>query len=151
MVNINKANLSTIDVKIVSAQESLYEGKADLVIATTVDGEIGVKPRHTPFLAMLKPGQAVVHNVDGDEDVFYISGGVIEVQPNMVTILADDAQRAKDIDSLKAEKAREHAERLLAEKHEKLDYAKLQIELAQSIAQLRALRRFKQQVEKRRK
>lgn len=151
MVNTDKANTSTMDVKIVSAQEPLYEGKADLVVATSVDGEIGVKPKHTPFLAMLKPGQAVVHNVNGEEEVFYISGGVIEVQPNMVTILADDAQRAKDIDAMKAERAREHAERLLTEKHEKLDYAKLQAELAQSMAQLRALRRFKQQVEKRRK
>lgn len=145
------AKSSTVEVRIVSAQEPLYDGRSDLVVATTVDGEIGVKPHHTPFLAMLKPGQAVVHHVDGSEEVFYISGGVIEVQPNLITILADDAQRAKDIDAIQAEKAREKAQRLLANKQEKVDYAKLQAQLAQSIAQLRALRRFRDQVEKRRK
>lgn len=151
MSNAERTSQATVEVKIVSAQEPLYEGWADLVVATTVEGEIGVKPKHTPFLAMLKPGQAIVHHVDGSEEVFYISGGVIEVQPNLVTILADDATRGKDIDAIKAEQARERAERLLADKQEKVDYATLQVQLAQSIAQLRALRRFRQQVEKRRK
>lgn len=145
-----KTNTSTMDVHVVSAQGPLYIGKADFVIATSVDGEIGIKPKHIPFLAMLKPGQTIVHQADGSEEVFYISGGAIEVQPDLVTILADDARRAADIDEAKAQKAREQAEQLLADKQQKLDYAKLQAQLAQSLAQLRALRRFKKQAEKRR-
>lgn len=150
MVNANTNKPSTIDVKIVSAHSTMFEGKADLVVATTIEGEIGIKPKHIPFLAVLKPGQAIVHDVDGSEEVFYISGGVIEVQPNLVTILADDALRAKDIDEAKAERAKADAVKILSEKNEKLDYARLQVELAQSLAQLRALHRFKKQIEKRR-
>lgn len=142
--------MSTVDVTVVTAQEVLYKGKSSMVVATTVQGEIGVKPRHVPFLGILKPGQATIHTDNGGVEIYYISGGVIEVQPNMVTILADDAQRAKDIDEAKAEKARQDAARLLADKQEKIDYVKLQIELAQSIAQIRALRKFKKQAEKRR-
>lgn len=143
------SSVKTVKVVIVSAQGTLFEGDSTLVVATSQEGEIGVKPRHTPFLAIMKPGQATIHT-DKGEEVFYISGGVIEVQPNLVSILADDAQRAKDIDEAKAEKARQEAKRLLADKEKKVDYAKLQVQLAQSIAQIRALRKFRKQVERRR-
>lgn len=142
--------MSTVDVVVVSAQETLYKGCAEMVVATSQEGEIGIKPRHTPFLGILKPGQATIHTEDGGEEVFYISGGVIEVQPNLVTILADDAQRAENIDEARAEKARQEAKRLLSDKQKKVDYAKLQVQLAQSLAQIRALRKFRKQVEKRR-
>jgi len=140
---------NTIEVRIVSAQESLYKGYADMVVATASEGEIGIKPKHAPFLARLKPGHAVVHH-NGSEEIFYISGGVIEVQPNVVTILADDASRAKDIDEAKAEQARKEAEKVLADKSTDIDYANLQVKLAQSIAQLRALRKFEKHINKRR-
>src|SRR5688572_1483279 len=99
-------NKSSMDVVVVSAQGILFKGDSSFVVATSIEGEIGVKPKHTPFLAMLRPGQAIVTKSDGSEEVFYISGGVIEVQPNLVTILADDAARAADIDEAKAKKAR---------------------------------------------
>ncbi len=142
--------MNTVDVTVVTAQEVLYKGKCSMVVATTVHGEIGVKPKHTPFLGILKPGQATIHTDAGEIEIYYVSGGVIEVQPNMVTILADDAQRAKDIDEAKAQKARSDAAKLLAGKEKSVDFAKLQVELAKSIAQISALRKFKKHVEKRR-
>jgi F-type H+-transporting ATPase subunit epsilon len=149
-----KTNLSTnntIDVKVVGAHGELYNGAAQMVVATAYNGEIGIKPKHAPFIAMLKPGQVVIHNSDAsDEQVFYVSGGIIEVQPNLVTILADDAQRAADIDESKAEKAKANALKILADKSDALDYAKLQAQLAQSLAQLRALKRLKSQADRRR-
>ena len=146
--NVNTKG-NTISVVIVNAQEYLFQGEAEMVVATAYSGEVGIKPRHTPFLALLKPGQAVVYH-NNSEEIFYVSGGVLEVQPNLITILADHAERAKDIDEAKAEQARKEAEKNLLDKNAKLDYAKLQVELAQSLAQLRALRRFKNQAQKRR-
>ncbi|MBP9722355.1 MAG: F0F1 ATP synthase subunit epsilon [Gammaproteobacteria bacterium] len=146
----NNPKAHTIQVRVVAAHGELYNGTATMVVANAFGGEIGIKPRHTPLIAILKPGQAVIEHADGSEEVFYVSGGVIEVQPHLVTILADDAARAKDLDEAQTQRARENAQRLLADKTAKLDYAKLQAELAQSLAQLRVLRRYKNQVEKRR-
>lgn len=145
-----KINSHLIEVRIVSAQQALFKGYAKMVTTTAFNGELGIKPRHAPLLAILKPGQTVVHNADNTEQIFYISGGILEVQPNLVTILADDAQRADDIDEVKAEQARKEAAKILLDKSTKVDYAKLQTELAQSLAQLRALKRFKKQAQKRR-
>lgn len=145
----NTSTKHTMQVKVVGPHGELYNGIAKMVVATAFNGEIGIKPRHAPLLAMLKPGQAIIEH-DNGEDVFYLAGGVIEVQPNLVTILADEAERAKDIDEAKAQKARENAQRLLADKTAKLDYAMLQAQLAQSLAQLRALKRYKNRMEKRR-
>lgn len=147
MANMAASSNSTINVRLVSAQELMYKGTATFVIAEADGGEIGIKPNHAPFLSILKPGQAIIQN-GAEEEVFYVSGGVIEVQPNMVTILADDVERAKDIDEAKAEQARKNAEKLLQSKTADIEYAKLQVQLAQSLAQLRALKRFRKQLQK---
>ncbi len=145
----NKVSANTIAVRVVGSDGELYWDKADMVIASAYNGEVGIKPKHAPFLAMLKPGQITI--ITGEhEEGFYVSGGVIEVQPYLVTILADNAERAKDIDESKALRAKEDAEKLLADKSAKLDYAKLQVQLAQSLAQLRAAKRFKNRAEHKR-
>ena len=145
----NKVTKHTLAVRVVGSTGELYWDNADMVVASAYNGEVGIKPKHAPFLAMLKPGQVTI--ITGEhEEGFYVSGGVIEVQPDIVTILADDAERAKDIDEVKALKAKEDATRLLADKTAKLDYAKLQLQLAQSLAQLRAAKRFKNSAEHKR-
>lgn len=144
-----KVDTHKIAVRVVGAHGALYNGTAQMVVAPAFNGEVGIKPKHAPFLAMLKPGQVSILN-DESEEVFYVAGGVIEVQPNLITILADDAERAKDIDEAKAQRALDDAEKLLADRTAKLDYAKLQSQLAQSLAQLRAAKRFKSRLENKR-
>jgi len=138
-------------VHIVSAESEVYHGKATMLIATAALGEVGIKPQHAPFLAALKPGQVRVHLPSGQEDIYYISGGVIEVQPakgedysGLVTILADTAVRAADVDEVAAEEAKVRAEKLLQDKNAEMDYAKARAELAQAVAQLNALRKLKE-------
>ena len=90
--------MKTIQCDIVSAENAIYSGDVTMVIASGVAGELGIAPRHTPLITRLKPGQVRVHHTDGTEQEFYVSGGILEVQPNLVSVLADTAIRAKDID-----------------------------------------------------
>lgn len=137
---------STIRCDIVSAEEEIFHGEAQLVVATGEEGELGIAPRHAALITRLKPGQVRVHMPDGEEQFFYVSGGILEVQPNVVTVLADTALRAKDLDEAAARKAKEEAERMLANRTDALEIAQAQAQLAQAVAQLQALERLRRNV-----
>ena len=133
----------TLHVDIVSAEREIYSGAAEMLFAPLETGEIGVLPRHSPLLARLKPGEVRVRSSGREDLYFYVSGGLLEIQPNAVTVLADTALRAKDIDEAAALKAKAAAEESLKHRQSDLDYARAQAELAQAVAQLRAVRRVR--------
>lgn len=135
--------MSTIQVKIVSAEKALFNGAATLVAATATYGEIGILPGHAPLLAQLKPGQIRLQLEDKTEEVFYVSGGFIEVQPNLIIILADTAERAANMDEAAALAAQERAKELLNKQSVDIDYARARAELAQAAAQIAAIRRIR--------
>ena len=130
---------STIRCDIVSAEEEIFHGEAQLVVATGEEGELGIAPRHAALITRLKPGQVRVLRENGEELFFYVSGGILEVQPNVVTVLADTALRAKDLDEAAARRAKEEAERMLANRTDALEIAQAQVQLSQAVAQLQAL------------
>lgn len=140
--------MSTLECNIVSAQQELFKGEATMVIATGEEGELGITPRHAPLITRLKPGQVRVIQEDGEEEFLYISGGILEVQPHLVTILADTAIRAHDLDEAAALKAKEEAERALADREADIDYAEAQAQLTQALAQLAALERLRKTVKR---
>lgn len=134
----------TFSVSMVSADRKLYSGVVTQLVATAETGELGILAGHTPLLAILKPGQVRLQLEDGQEEVVYVSGGFIEVQPDQTLILADDAERAKDLDEEQIKKARRRAEDKMRDKSgNKLDLARTEMELAQIMAQLAAVRRIK--------
>ncbi|SFW71496.1 F0F1 ATP synthase subunit epsilon [Luteibacter sp. UNCMF366Tsu5.1] len=133
----------TIRVDIVSAEAEIYSGEATLVVATGELGELGIAPRHAPLITRLKPGHVDVVAASGERQQFYVSGGILEVQPQVVTILADTAARAADLDEAAALKAKEEAEAALANRGEQLDVAEAQAKLAEALAQLQALERLR--------
>ncbi len=135
---------NTIRVEIVSAEHELFSGEATMVFAPAVQGEVGIAPRHTPLLTPLNPGDVRVQSPEGDEHIIYVSGGMLEVQPHVVTILSDTALRAEDIDEEAALKAKEEAERALADRQADIDEARARAELVQAAAQLAALRKLRQ-------
>jgi F-type H+-transporting ATPase subunit epsilon len=136
----------TLHVDIVSAEAEIFSGTATMVFAPAIMGEVGITPRHTPLLTRLKPGEVRVQTQDGDEQIFYVSGGMLEVQPHVVTVLADTAIRADNLDEAQALEAKARAEKLLANKTADIDYAKAQAELADSMAQLAAIRKLRERV-----
>jgi F-type H+-transporting ATPase subunit epsilon len=134
----------TLHVNIVSAEKLLYSGIAEVVIAPGVRGELGIYPRHTPLLTMLKPGSVRIKVPDqAEEEVIYVSGGILEVQPHIVTILSDTAIRGGDLDEAKALEAKRAAEEAMKDKAATMDYAQAQVELAQAIAQLAAIKKLR--------
>ena len=133
----------TIRVDIVSAEAEIFSGEATLVVATGELGELGIAPRHAPLITRLKPGHVDVVGANGDRQQFYVSGGILEVQPQVVTILADTAARAADLDEAAALKAKEEAEAALANRGQQLDVAEAQAKLAEAMAQLQALERMR--------
>ncbi|HEY2395306.1 MAG TPA: F0F1 ATP synthase subunit epsilon [Rudaea sp.] len=137
---------TTIRCDIVSAEAEIFHGTATLVVASGDDGELGIAPRHAPLITRLKPGQVRVIGENGEEQAFYVSGGIIEVQPQVVTVLADTAIRAKDLDENAANRAKEEAERLLANRTDAVEIAQAQAELAQAVAQLQAIERLRKQM-----
>jgi len=137
---------STIRCDIVSAEEEIFHGEAQLVVATGEEGELGIAPRHAALITRLKPGQVRVHLPNGEEQFFYVSGGILEVQPNVVTVLADTALRAKDLDEAAARKAKDEAERMLANRTDALEVAQAQVQLSQAVAQLQALERLRRNI-----
>ena len=134
----------TLHVDIVSAEAEIFSGTATMVFAPAEMGEVGISPRHTPLLTRMKPGEVRVQTSDGEEQSFYVSGGMLEVQPHIVTVLADTAIRADTLDEAQALEAKERAEKLLADKTADIDYAKAQAELAESIAQLATIRKVRE-------
>ena len=135
--------MSTIRCDIVSAEAEIFQGEATLVVATGELGELGIAPRHAPLITRLKPGKVVVTRPDGSVLDFAIGGGILEVQPQVVTILADTAIRADEIDEAKVRAAKEEAERILAGRGEAMEVAEAQAKLAESLAQLQALERLR--------
>ncbi|MDG4811554.1 F0F1 ATP synthase subunit epsilon [Hydrogenovibrio sp. 3SP14C1] len=137
----------SMQVDIVSAEGSLFSGKADMVFAQAADGEVGILPKHTQLLTQLKPGQVRV--VSGDEeDSFFINSGVLEVQPSVVTILADTAIRAEDLDQAAAEEAKRQAEEAMAQAKSDTDIARAQIELAEAVAQIQTITKLRDRLHK---
>ena len=134
----------TLHVDIVSAEKSLYSGTAEVVIAPGERGELGIYPRHTPLLTTLKPGSVRIKVPDQvEEELVYVSGGILEVQPHVVTILSDSAIRGSDLDEAKALEAKRAAEDAMKDKAATLDYAQAQVELAQAVAQLAAIKKLR--------
>ena len=133
----------TVHVDIVSAEKEIFSGTAEMVFAPAEMGEVGIAPRHAPMITKLNPGEVRVKISDKESLPYYISGGILEVQPHLVTVLADTAIRAKDIDEAAALQAKARAEEALADKSGKIDYATAQAQLAQAIMQLRTLDRLR--------
>jgi F-type H+-transporting ATPase subunit epsilon len=132
----------TIHVDIVSAEGAIFSGDAEMVFAPAKMGEIGIAPRHAPLLTDLKPGSVRVQTGDG-EKLFYVTGGVLEIQPHLVTVLADSALHAEQLDESEALAARDRARELLAGKHEGIDLARAQAELVEAEARYRASQQLK--------
>jgi F-type H+-transporting ATPase subunit epsilon len=133
----------TLRVDIVSAEAEIFSGDATLVVATGELGELGIAPRHAPLITRLKPGHVDVVLANGTRQQFYVSGGILEVQPQVVTILADTAVRASDLDEASARQAKKEAEEALANRGDQLDVAEAQAKLAEAMAQLQALERLR--------
>lgn len=136
----------TIQVNIVSAEADVFSGDAQLVVAPAILGEIGIMPKHSPLLTRLRPGEVRVIDTDGEELIFYVSGGILEIQPSVVTVLADVALRAEEIDERaslqardRAEQEKRRAEKAIADGVAVFDYAKAKAELAEAAAQLKTL------------
>jgi len=138
--------MSTIRCDIVSAEQEIFHGAVKMVIAPGEMGELGIAPRHAPLITRLKPGQVRVILENGEEQFFYVSGGILEVQPQVVTVLTDTAIRAKDLDEAAVRQAKEEAERLIANRTDTMEIAEAQAQLAQAIAQLQALERLRKMV-----
>lgn len=136
----------TISIEIVSAEDAIFSGEATHLVATGLLGELGIYPGHTQLLTALKPGPVRIIKTDGEDEILYISGGILEVQPQLVSILADTAIRAADLDELAALEAKEQAERILNDKQADIDYAKATAELAQAVAQLQAISKLKKKL-----
>lgn len=136
--------MNTIHVDVVSAEASIFEGRAEFVVLPGESGELGIFPQHTPLITRISPGAVRIKLADRAEEEFvFVAGGILEVQPNRVTVLADTAIRGADLDEAKAEEARKAAEEALANRDGEIDYAKAQAELAEAIAQIQALRKFR--------
>lgn len=135
--------MAKVNCEIVSAEEEIFSGEVEMVVATGSEGELGILPGHTPLLTALKPGPIRLVMEDGEEQTFFASGGFIEVQPDAITILADTALRADTLDEAAALEAQGRAERELADAASRVDFAKAQAELTEAIAQLRTLRKVR--------
>ncbi|ATQ84372.1 F0F1 ATP synthase subunit epsilon [Moraxella osloensis] len=132
--------MATLQCNVVSTKETIYSGEISMLIATGVEGEVGILPGHIPFITLLKPGTMQIKTSNGNDEMVYVSGGVLEVQPHLVTVLADTAVRAHDLDEAKILEARRHAEQTLQNQKADID---ISAALAESLAQLQTLQKFK--------
>ena len=132
-----------IHVDIVSAEAAIYSGPATMVFAPAEMGEVGIAPRHTPMLTRLKPGEVRVTKQGGEEESFYVSGGMLEVQPHCVTVLSDTCVRAHDLDEAAVLEAKKAAEQSIKDRDSKMELAEAQAMLAEAMAQLQAIQRMK--------
>lgn len=134
----------TIHVDIVSAEASIYSGLAEFVVVPAEMGEVGIYPRHAPMITRIKPGSVRIKAPDrAEEDLIFVSGGILEVQPGVVTILSDTAIRGADLDEARALEAKRAAEEAMRDRSSAMDYAKAQAELAEAIAQLAAIQKLR--------
>ncbi|MEZ5591198.1 MAG: F0F1 ATP synthase subunit epsilon [Gammaproteobacteria bacterium] len=134
---------ATIRVDIVSAEKEVFSGEAAAVYAPAETGDVGILPRHAEMLCKLRPGPVRIQTAEGEEQVIYVSGGLLEVQPSIITILSDTAERAGDLDEAAAQEAKRRAEAALADRAGDFDYARAQAELAEAVAQLQAIERLR--------
>ena len=135
--------MDTIHVDIVSAEGEIFAGEASMVFLPASEGEIGVTPRHAPLLTLLKPGEVRVQPPEGEEQLFYVGGGALEVQPHLVSVLADTAARTRDLDEAAALAAKQRAEQALAGQLDKITQAEALAELARAIAQIKLIERLR--------
>jgi F-type H+-transporting ATPase subunit epsilon len=136
----------TIHVDIVSAEQAIFSGEAEFVSAPAEMGDVGIYPRHTPLITRIKPGSVRLKLPNQtEEELIFVSGGMLEVQPQVVTILADTAMRGKDLDEAKAQEAKAQAEEAMRNRTSAMEYAKAQAELAEAAAQLAAIQRLRKQ------
>ena len=135
--------MSTIQVEVVSAEESIFSGPAKFVALPGEAGELGILPGHVPLITRIKPGAVRIEKADGGEEFVFVAGGILEVQPKVITVLSDTAIRGKDLDEAKANDARKAAEEALKNAKSDVDLAKAQSELAVMAAQIAALRKFR--------
>ena len=136
--------MSTLQVNVVSAEESIFSGRAKFVALPGESGELGILPGHTPLISRIKPGSVRIQTENGDEEFVFVAGGILEVQPNVVTVLSDTAIRGKDLDEAKAADARKQAEEALKNAKSEIDMARATSELAILAAQIAALRKYRQ-------
>lgn len=133
----------TVHCDIVSAERQLFSGLVELIVAHGSEGDLGIMPGHAPLLTRLKPGPVRIVKQNGEEEVYYVNGGFLEVQPKTVTVLADSAERARDMDEAAAEEAKQRAKEALEGKSSEMDYSAAAAQLAESVAQLRAIQQMK--------
>ena len=134
----------TIHVDVVSAEESIFSGIAEFVAVPAEMGELGIYPRHAPLLTRIKAGSVRIKIPDqAEEELIYVSGGILEIQPNVVTILSDTAMRGQDLDEAKALEAKQKAEEAMKDRAGSMDYAKAQAELAEAVAQIQAIHKLR--------
>ena len=134
---------NTFQVDVVSAEEQIFSGQAEFVALPGEAGELGIYPKHTPLITRIRPGAVRIQVAGGGEEFVFVAGGILEVQPNGVTVLADTAIRGGDLDEAKATAAKKQAEELMLNKDSKIDYAKAQAEMAAAIAQLAAIQKLR--------
>ena len=139
---------TSVDCDIVSAEESIFEGKVEFISLTGTLGELGIYPGHTPLLSEVKPGPVRLRMESGEEDIFYVSGGFLEVQPHKVILMADTALRAADLNEAAAEEASRQAEQATADRSSEFEYSRAAGQLAEAAAQLRTLRQIRQRLGK---
>ncbi len=135
--------MATIQVDVVRAEAQIFSGPARFVALPGEAGELGILPGHTPLITRIKPGAVRIEDEAGNEDFVFVAGGILEVQPGTVTVLADTAIRGKDLDEAKAAEAKRRAEEALSNKDSNIEYATAQAELAEAIAQLAAIQKFR--------
>jgi F-type H+-transporting ATPase subunit epsilon len=138
----------TIRCDIVSAHEEIFSGEVAMVFATGIAGELGISPRHAPLITQLKPGPVRTLDSAGEEQFYFVSGGIIEVQPHVVTVMADTAMRGEDLDQAAAAAAKAEAERELADRTGEMEIAEAQSKLLEAVAQLQAMERLRKNLKR---
>lgn len=138
---------NTVHIDVVSAEESIFSGEAEFVVAPAGGGEVGIYPNHAPMITTIKPGALrIKQSQDAEETLIFISGGMLEVQPGMITVLADTAIRGADLDEAKAIAAKAAAEEAMKNRSSEVDYAKAQAELAEAVAQIQAIQKLRKNI-----
>lgn len=135
--------MATFECRVVSASEELFSGEITLLVAASTTGELGIMANHTPLITLLKPGTMHIKNADGNEELIYISGGVLEVQPKVVTVLADSAVRASDLDEAKVLESRKLAEQMLENQSDTVQTGAALHAMAESLAQIQTINKFR--------
>ena len=135
--------MNNLKLEIVSAQESLYSGDVKFVVVPGEEGELGIYPNHTPLITRIKPGELRLKNSENEDEIIVVAGGILEVQPSLVTVLADSAIRANDLDEERSKEAKQNAESTIRNNKEDIDLAKAHAELAFAIAELSAIKKLR--------